>query len=195
MKQEIEIKRKVFEVIEDLGERSKKVTRKGKYYFLKDFASRSEEFSQYVDNSKKLENSGVRAPKIYIFDKNKHIIVEEFIDGDTVLDTLIKEDLPEVYIEQIYLMNWYMKKDKFAIDFDPANFKFDNGKLFYIGNKIKKYDEKYSFQKMGVWYWFYTKDFVDYLKAHKLPIDSKRSNVDQGVLNKQIALLTVKYYH
>lgn len=195
MREEIEIKRKIFEVMENLGERSKKVSRKEKLYFLKDFGNNADEFSSFIDASKRLENSGVRTPKTYIFDKNRHIVIEEYIDGENVLDTLLKQDLPENYIEQIYLMNWYMKRDKFAIDFDPINFKFMDGKLYYISKKIKKYDEKYSFQKIGIWYWFYTKDFVEYLKQHKLPIDTKRSNADQGVLNKQIALLTVKYYH
>ena len=48
-----EIKRKIFEVVEKLGERSYKVSRKGKIYFLKDFENDKKGFEQYVDTGSK----------------------------------------------------------------------------------------------------------------------------------------------
>ena len=65
MNQQIEIKRKIFEVIEPLGERSKKVTRKNRIFFLKDFGQDVDGYERYVNSAHKLSVSGIISPKIY----------------------------------------------------------------------------------------------------------------------------------
>ena len=66
MSEIIEIKRKEFEVIEQLGDRSFKVTRKGQFYFLKKFEDDAKGFEKFVDAEHKLRVSGVVNPKCLI---------------------------------------------------------------------------------------------------------------------------------
>ena len=44
MNEEIEVKRKVFTVVEQIGEHSYKVERKGQFFFLKKFEDNSKKF-------------------------------------------------------------------------------------------------------------------------------------------------------
>lgn len=196
MIEQIEIKRKIFDVVETLGERSKKVTRKGKEYFLKDFGNDVNGFDRYVESAHKLSVSGILSPKVYVYDKKTHLIAVDFISGPTVLEDLLNHDLSDAYYPPIFADNWYMKNEKILLSFDPVNFKFVSGKLYYLPQIYDKFDEKKTFEKVGIWYWFYCREFVRYLKEMGLEdrIDQARANADQGVINKKIALTVVKFY-
>ena len=75
MKEIIEIKRKEFEVVEKLGDRSFKVERKGKIQFLKKFENDVKGFELFEKNQLVLKNSGLKIPKIYLWDKRSLITV------------------------------------------------------------------------------------------------------------------------
>ena len=92
MKEIIEIKRKEFEVLEKLGEHSFKVQRKDKIYFLKKYDNK-DSFNEFVDNYRRLKITAMDIPKCYLFDKNLLISVVDFIEGETIFDTLLKEDI------------------------------------------------------------------------------------------------------
>lgn len=194
MNKQIEIKRKIFEVIEPLGERSQKVTRKNRTFFLKDFGEDGDGYEIYVDSAHKLSVSGILSPKIYFHDKKTHIVVEDFIPGPTVLDVLLENDLPDEYFSAIFIDNWYMKSAKILLSFDPTNYKFYENKLYYLPQIFENYDEKKTFEKVGIWYWFYCREFTKYLDTKGIAIDQKRADVEQSYINKKIALTVVKHY-
>ena len=189
-----EIKRKIFEVEEKIGERSYRVIRNGKVFYLKDFENDKKGFEQYVDTEWKLNATGIPHPKIYAYDKNLLLVASEYIEGTTVLDDLIKADLPEEYIIQAFKANWFGKKHKLALNFDPEYWKFINGKLYYVGSVSSVLDEKAFFEKAPMRLWFYTKDFAKYLLRKGLPVDRQRVPENEAAVNKQMALLVVKYY-
>lgn len=189
-----EIKRKIFEVVEKLGERSYKVSRKGKIYFLKDFENDKKGFEKYVETESKLNGTGIAHPKIYAYDKNIYVVVSEFIEGTTVCEDLIKEDLSEQYYELVFRANWFIKKDKFAINYNPRLWKLNNGKLFYLGPICGKFEENSSFEKEQMRLWFYSKDFAKFLIQNGLPVDRSRVPENEAQVNKKMALMVVKYY-
>lgn len=189
-----EIKRKIFEVVEKLGERSYKVSRKGKIYFLKDFENDKKGFEQYVESETKLNGTGIAHPKIYAYDKNIRVVASEFIDGSTVCQDLMKEDLSEQYYELVFKANWFIKKGKFSINYDPRLWKLNNGKLFYLGVICGKFEENSSFEKEMMRLWFYSKDFAKFLVQNGLPVDRNRVPENEAYVNKKMALMVVKYY-
>ena len=89
MVEEIEVKRKVFTIVSQIGEHSYKVERKGQFYFLKKFEDDAKAFEQFVDAEHHLRVSGVCNPKCYLFDKKLKIAVIEYIEGDTCLEALL----------------------------------------------------------------------------------------------------------
>ena len=190
----IEIKRKEFEIIQQLGEHSFLATRKNKFYFIKDFANRENEFWTYVETEGKMNSTGIPHPKIYVYDKHLHIVATEFVSGDKITDLLIKEDLSELIIELIFKANWFSKRNKIALDWEPNNWIFDGNKLFYVGVVNQKYDPKMDFEKRGIRLWFYTRDFVSYLTKNGIRGDLSRIGDSEAQVNKKIALSVVKFY-
>ena len=193
MNEIIEIKRKEFEVIEQLGDHSYKVERKGKYYFLKKFEDNPKEFDEFVDAEHKLRVSGVSNPKCLIYDKKARIAVVEFIEGDSCLEALLGGELHEAVIELLFKTFWYARTDRIALDYHPDNFKFVNGKLYYLPFKCDIFVNKESFIQEDIRLWFYTKEFIRYCRSIGIPADESHLKSDYEV-NKSIALLTVKYY-
>ena len=197
MKEIIEIKRKKFEVEETLAEGKLKVTRKGKTFILYNFED-YETFDTFVENTNKLNNNGIKAPKLYVYDKKSYQVVTEFIEGKTVFELLLEKDLSESIFEQVFYMNWFMKSANIALEFDPNNFVFSNKGVLYYTNvfKIKKYEPSMSFEKKSIFLWFYGKDFVEYLNNKGMQPDMNRYRPDkQSELNKDVALTVVKFYH
>lgn len=189
----IEIKRKEFVVIEKIGEHSFKVERKGKFFFLKKYENK-EDFQRFVNNQHRLKITALDTPKIYLFDKNQMISVVDFIEGPTVFETLLKEDIKNEEIYRILLNDeWCMRREKMRIDFRPENFKFDGKKLYYLPFKYTNFESDYNFTNKDFRLWFPTKQFAMYVKTKGLSFDESRIG-NEYATNKQIALMAVKYY-
>jgi tRNA A-37 threonylcarbamoyl transferase component Bud32 len=193
MKEIIEIKRKEFEIVEKIGDRSYKVERKGKYYFLKKFDNDKKGFEKVIKNQEILRNSGYSMPKVYMWDKNAMIFVVDYIEGETVFDLLKENDLDEKIYEALFLMVWFYKKSRNAIDFDPINFKFYNDKLYYLPYKMVDYDSNRDFLTRDLPYWFFTKDFVKLAHSRQVEVDQKRL-LNDFEMNKKMTLIAIKYY-
>ena len=193
MKEIIEIKRKEFEVIEKIGDRSYKVERKGKVYFLKKFENDVKGFQAVIKNQEILRNSGYTMPKVYMWDKNANIFVTDYIDGVNVFDILCKEDLDEKILEGLFMMAYYAKRSRNYIDFDPINFKFADNKLYYLPFIMVDYDSKRDFLIKDLPYWFFTKDFVKLAHSRQVAVDESRLLGDFE-MNKKMTLMAIKYY-
>lgn len=193
MKEEIEVKRKVFTVVEQIGEHSFKVERKGQYFFLKKFESDSEKFEAFCDAEHRLRVSGIVNPKCYLYDKKTRIAVLEYVEGESCFKTLLNGELPEAVIEALFKTFWYARNDRMALDYRPENFVFSNGKLYYIPFKVGKFTDKDSFVQNDIRLWFFTKEFIRYCHDQGIDVDESHLKSDYET-NKNIALMTVKYY-
>lgn len=189
----IVIKRKEFTILEQLGEKSYKVERKGNIYFLKKYGNDREAFNYFVKASRRFSITAINTPKVYLYDKNNYIVVMQYIEGEKVLDMLIKDNLPEEILQMVFQMNYYAKVEKMAINFMPDEYKYDGKKLYYLPFTYLEYKGKDSFTSEGIKYWFYTRDLVKYLKEKGLPYSEKRIG-NEFAMNKEMALMTIKYY-
>lgn len=193
MREEIEVKRKVFTVVEQIGEHSYKVERKGQYFFLKKFEEDVKKFDDFCDAEHRLRVSGVVNPKCYLYDKKTRVAVMEYIEGDNCLEALLGGELMESVIEQLFKTFWYAKNDRMALDYRPENFIYTNGKLYYLPFTYEKYANNETFTQRDLRLWFFTKDFIK--RCHDLGIDVDQSHLKSDYeINKSIALMTVKYY-
>ena len=193
MNEIIEIKRKEYEIIEQIGERSFKVERKGQYYFMKKFDDDQKGFEEFVDAEHKLRVSGVTNPKCFLYDKKLRIAILEFIEGDNCLEILLGGNLPEGAIELLFKTFWYARTDRLALEYLPNNFKYTNGKLYYLPFKVGKFVSNEDFLQKDTRLWFFTKEFIQYAHSLGIPTDASHLKSDYEI-NKSIALLTVKYY-
>ena len=193
MVEEIEVKRKVFTVVERLGEHSFKVERKGQFFFLKKFESDSEKFEAFCDAEHRLRVSGIISPKCYLYDKKARIAVLEYVEGESCFKTLQNGELPEQVIEALFKTFWYAKNDRLGLDYRPDNFVFSNNKLYYMPFKVGKFDNKDTFVQEDTRLWFFTKEFVKYCHDQGIDVDMSHLKSDYET-NKNITLMIVKYY-
>ena len=103
MIEEIEVKRKYYQIIEQIGDRSFKVMRKDKLYFLKKFEGDNKGFEHFIDCEHRLRVSGVVSPKCQIYDKKTMIAVVDYIEGENCFDMLQKATY------QNQLLNFYSR--------------------------------------------------------------------------------------
>ena len=193
MNEIIEIKRKEYEVIEQIGEHSFKVQRKGQFFFLKKFEDDPAGFEKFVDAEHSLRVSGVTNPKCFIYDKKLRMVVLEYVEGETCFDTLLREDLSESVIELLFKTFWYARNDRLALDYSPKNFVFANDKLYYLPFICGRFTTNEQFVQKDILLWFFTKDFIKYCHGLGIDVDQSRLKSDYET-NKNIALMTVKYY-
>ena len=193
MNEIIEIKRKEYEVIEQIGDHSFKVERKGQFYFMKKFEDDPAGFEKFVDAEHSLRVSGVTNPKCFLYDKKLRIVILEYVEGESCFDLLLKEDLPETIIELMFKTFWYAKNDRLALDYSPKNFVFSNGKLYYLPFICGRFTYNEQFVQKDIMLWFFTKDFIKYCHSLGIDVDQSRLKSDYET-NKNIALMTVKYY-
>ena len=193
MNEIIEIKRKEYEVIDQISDHTYKVERKGQYYLMKKFEDDPAGFEKFVDAEHDLRVSGVTNPKCYLYDKKLRIAILEYIEGEICFDILLKEDLSESIIEQLFKTFWYAKNDRLALDYSPKNFVFSNGKLYYLPFIVGRFTSNEQFVQKDIMLWFFTKDFIKYCHSLGIDVDQSRLKSDYET-NKNIALMTVKYY-
>ena len=193
MKEIIEIKRKEFEVLEKLGDHSFKVQRKDKVFFLKKYDNK-DSFNRFVDQYRRLKITALDIPKCYLFDKNLLISVVDFIEGDNIFALLLKEDIKnEDIYKNLFLAEWYMRREKIRIDFHPENFIFNGKKLYYLPYSFGKIEPDYDFNMKDLRLWFPTKQLAEYVRSKGIDFDDARIG-NEYATNKQMALMAVKYY-
>ena len=107
---------------------------------------------------------------------------------------LVNDEIKDYLIYKLLLQDeWYMRREKLRIDFHPDNFKFDGKKLFYLPFQYGTFESGYNFVTKDIKWWFMTKEFKQYAESKGYSVDNSRIGNEYAV-NKQIALLTVKYY-
>ena len=194
MVEEIEIKRKNYQVVEQISDHSFKVERKGKYYLLKKFDDDPEGFEKFTDCEHRLRVSGVSNPKCYLYDKKLRWAILDYIEGENCFDILKEKGaLPEEVLELMFKAYWYARNDRMALDMKPDNFVYTDGNLYYMPFKYEKFVSNDTFVQRDLRLWFFTKDFVKYCHDKGIDVDQSQVKSDYET-NKNIALMTVKYY-
>ena len=194
MVEEIEIKRKNYQVVEQISDHSFKVERKGKYFLLKKFDDDPDGFEKFVDCEHRLRVSGVSNPKCYLYDKKLRWAILDYIEGENCFDILKEKGaLPEEVLELMFKAYWYARNDRMALDMKPDNFVYTDGKLYYTPFKYEKFVSNDTFVQRDLRLWFFTKDFVKYCHDKGIDVDQSQLKSDYET-NKNIALMTVKYY-
>ena len=110
----------------------------------------------------RLQNAGIRIPKMLDIDTENERIIKEYIDGDTIFE-MVKHDISvEQYLPQVREMARLAKSAGLNIDYFPTNFVVQNGLLYYIDYECNSYMDAWSFENWGVKYWSKTPAFTEW---------------------------------
>lgn len=192
--EKLTIKRKEFEIVEQLGDKTCKVTRDGNFYVAKKFEVKSEEYFDYIYSANRMKSALILAPRIILKDKKTGYVLTNFIEGQTVLDYICENEIDEDFLyKKIFSSAHLAKVNGLALDFKPDNWVITDKGLACLKIGFKIYSKNLDFTQTDIRLWFVTKDLVRYAKEKGRNLDATRLK-DEYLTNKNLVLMTCKYY-
>lgn len=119
-----------------------------------------------LNDYKKLKTIGIRMPEMLEIDMERERILKEYIEGKTIYEIVLQDEMKKEYIAQVKEMRNVLYKANTNIDYFPTNFIVQEGKLFYIDYECNEYMEEWNFENWGIKYWSKTTEFLEYVKTH-----------------------------
>ena len=120
-----------------------------------------------MNDYKRLKEIGIKIPELIEVDVKAERILKEFIDGDTIYDLILRDEMLSVYTDQLRKMCGLLYPANTNIDYFPTNFVVQNGEIFYIDYECNAYSDEWNFESWGIKYWSKTPEFLQYVKEHQ----------------------------
>ena len=105
-------------------------------------------------------------PKLLAVDEARERILKEYIDGPTIYQIVLQDQVQPNYFEQIRGMCDILYPNGLNIDYFPTNFVVQDEKLFYIDYECNGYMDRWNFENWGIGYWSKTPQLLEYAKNH-----------------------------
>ena len=175
----ISVNEKSYEVVKLLGHGkggySYLVTDGEKEYVLKQIHHEPCDYYQFgnkieseMRDYKRLKEIGIPMPEMYEVDIENERILKEYINGDTVFDYVLRNEVKPTFAEQVKEMCVALYAANTNIDYFPTNFVVQEDKLYYIDYECNDYMEEWNFENWGIKYWSQTKEFLEYVNKEKI---------------------------
>ncbi|BCN29317.1 serine/threonine-protein kinase [Anaeromicropila herbilytica] len=116
---------------------------------------------------KRLKSTGIRMPQLLCIDEKEERILKEYIDGPTIYDLVLLDQMQERYIEQVKEMCSLLYLNRLNIDYFPTNFVVKDNLIYYIDYECNNYMEEWNFENWGIKYWSKTAEFLEYVNNQK----------------------------
>lgn len=146
---------------------SRKVVLKQIHHEPCDYYSFGNKIVAEIKDYHRLHGIGIAMPIMIDVDIQKGRIVKEYIDGKTVYEMVLHDELPSDCISQVRKMGVLLYPANTNIDYFPTNFVLQDGTLYYIDYECNDYMEQWNFENWGIKYWSKTPDFLEYVKEHQ----------------------------
>lgn len=167
----------VYEIIKLLGHGkggySYLVTDGEKRYVLKQIHHEPCDYYQFgnkmeseLRDYERLKKIGIRMPEMFEADLQNERILKEYIEGDTIFDYVLRNEVKKEFVEQMQEMCVCLYAANTNIDYFPTNFVVQEGKLYYIDYECNEYMEEWNFENWGITYWSQTTEFLEYVRKH-----------------------------
>lgn len=189
----LKIKHKEYDVIELISNNIYKCSYKNKTYIISKLDVNDINYREILFMINKLKNSGVSQPKIFAIDKKQGYVVREYLEGTSLFDYILDSDFDENIYKQVYLNSYYARAAGINLDFNLKAWTLVNNKLYYTSLYCEKYDQNKDFTKKMVRQWFLSDELVKYYEKNGVLLDKSRIK-DENTVNKEMVLMTCKYY-
>ena len=101
----------------------------------------------------RLQNAGIRIPRMHAVDRDAERIVKDYIEGPTVMELVRSGVSVEPYLPQVRDMAAKAMAAGLNIDYYPTNFVVQDGLLWYVDYECNDYSEQWDFEHWGIQYW------------------------------------------
>ena len=106
-----------------------------------------------LNDYKRLQDIGIRIPKMLDVDIANERILKEYINGDTIYDLVKNDQDVSIYIIQLKEM---------CSKLYPSNTNID----YFLDYECNNYMDEWNFENWGIKYWSKTPEFVKYMNNH-----------------------------
>ena len=145
----------------------KKVVLKQIHHEPCDYYSFGNKIEAELNDYHRLQRIGIQMPTLIDVDIQQERIVKEYIDGQTVFDMVLNDNLPTYCIDQVKQMCSLLYPANTNIDYFPTNFVLQDGILYYVDYECNDYMSEWNFENWGIKYWSKTAEFLAYIKERK----------------------------
>ena len=190
---EIKIKHRIFEKVKDLTDDSFLATYKGQEYEVFKFDYKTEVGDALMYSLMRIKNAGIKAPKLFWIDKKAGYAVREYLQGESLMELISKENIPEDLYRQLFLNEYLAKVNKMTLNYEPDKWIIKDGTLYYMLPQFIIYNEEKDLVKKYLKLWFPTKELAQYLANHNLSFDRTRLK-EELATNKEMVLMVCKFY-
>jgi len=101
----------------------------------------------------RLQNAGIRIPRMHAVDRDAERIVKDYVEGPTVMELVQAGASIEPYLPQVRDMASKAIAAGLNIDYYPTNFVVQDGLLWYVDYECNDYSEQWDFEHWGIQYW------------------------------------------
>ncbi len=119
-----------------------------------------------INDYNRLKEIGIKIPDLIDVDIENERILKEFIDGETVYELIVRDNMRSAYIDQLHKMCVLLYAAHTNIDYFPTNFVVQNGEIYYIDFECNEYMDEWNFENWGIKYRSKTPEFLQYVKEH-----------------------------
>ena len=189
----IKIKHRIFEKVKDLTDDSFLATYKGQEYEVFKFDYKTEAGDALMYSLMRIKNAGIKAPKLFWIDKKVGYAVREYLQGESVMELISRENIPEDLYRQLFLNEYLAKVNKMTLNYEPDKWIIKDGTLYYMLPQFINYNEEKDLVKKYLRLWFPTKELAQYLANHNLSFDRTRLK-EELATNKEMVLMVCKFY-
>ena len=134
---------------------------KGRFFTLKCFHHETVDYYTFSTNKVDLElnayrfllDSSVKIPRLLYWDREREIMLKEYIEGETALERVERGEDLSSYFPTLSSLQSEMRKRSVNLDWYPSNFIDYNNALYYIDYEISPYEDRWSFENWGIAYW------------------------------------------
>lgn len=106
-----------------------------------------------LESYKLLNGTGINIPAMIHYNIDKGYIIKEYIEGATATEKIIKNELDMDILLQLINYSRIARKNGINIDYFPNNFVISENTLYYIDYEHNIFDEAWSFENWGIYYW------------------------------------------
>ncbi|KFI58329.1 protein kinase [Bifidobacterium cuniculi] len=125
-----------------------------------------------IRDYRRLCELGVRVPTMMDVDMEAERILKQYVEGPTVYELIMADQMEDTYLEQVRQMARQLAKRHIDIDYFPANFAVEGGRLYYVDFQCREYTDERNFENYGLLYWSKSEKLLDYAAHHDVVIST-----------------------
>lgn len=121
-----------------------------------------------VQAYQQLQTVDIPIPELLCFDLEQQYLVKTYCDGLVGDEWLGRGGADEAIIEQLFSIASKLRAHNLNIDYFPANFVIVQGKVYYVDYEINSYQDEWSLEQWGIYYWANREGMAEYARSGDL---------------------------